>query len=175
MANDTLDEDDYFEYHKNLGDIDFDFESYFARHKAQELSEEELDEYPARVYALFCSLVYKSHSDPIEIPAWAAEYVADRLFSGLMGVPWNEEMKLPWDNEAESPLNPRGQRAMSIYVDIENRKTSEPSAKTTDLIAWQAGENNVSFETARADYYAMKKAIEKKDMPERFLKHNSVF
>lgn len=153
----------------DLNNLDFDFEDYFKRHSAGTLSEEEMMAFPARTYGLFCSAYYKSGGDPAAIPKWVASYVADRLFEGLQGLPWGDVMRLPWDEQTHW-LNPKGQRAMSIYTSIENKKNAEPESNTTDLIAWQAGENNVSYETARADYYAIKKAIDwKTGIPAKFL------
>lgn len=65
---------------------------------------------------------------------------------------------------------------MEIFSAIENRKKAEPISNTTDLIAWQAGEQAVSYETARADYYTMKKAIyQKEGIPKKFLIDGDLF
>lgn len=158
-----------------IHDLDFDFENYFKRNKAGELSAEEQREWQARVYGLYCSSYYKSGGDPSAIPSWVAGYVADRLFDALQGRPWADNMQLPWD-EPEPWLNPKGERAMAIYCGVENGKRADAQANTTSLIAAQAEEHNVSYETARADYYAIKKGIDwKTGVPEKFLKDDHCF
>lgn len=157
-----------------LHDLDFDFEGFFAR-DVSDLSEEEQAQWPGRIYAFFCSSFYKSGGDTSKIPKWVAAYVADRLFDGLQGAPWGDTMRLPWDKPT-SYLTPKGERAMDIYAQIENGRKDAPERNTTDLIAEAAQAHFVSFETARADYYAMKKGIQfRTGIPKKFLKDEGDF
>ncbi len=158
-----------------LHNLDYDFDDYFSRHGLKAMSDDESRDFQARIYGQFCSTFYKSGGDPNAIPRWIVAYVADRLFDGLKGRPWPDNMRLPWD-EPTPWLNPKGERAMSIYCSVENAKRGDPTANVTTLIAAQAAENNVSYETARADYYAVKKSIDwKMGVPDKFLNNKDDF
>lgn len=154
-----------------LNDLDFDFEDYFKRSAAGELSEDESGDHSARVYGMFCRDFFKSGGDSAAIQPWVANYIAKKLYEALRGEPWNNIMRLPWD-EPTSDLTPKGQRAFETYAHVHNTLREQPDAKVTDLIAEAAKNSNVSFETARADYYAMKKGIVwKTGIPSEFLKN----
>lgn len=159
-----------------LNDLDFDFEDYFERHSAGLLSEEENGDFSARVYGLFCWDIFKSGGDPGAVQPWIANYIANKLKEALNGESWNDIMRLPWD--VPTPyFTKKGQRAFDTYAHVYNTQLTQPDAKITDLIAQAAGNFNVSFESARADYYAMKKAFSERpvDIPSKFLKNNADF
>ncbi|MGE4238691.1 hypothetical protein [Hydrogenophaga sp.] len=152
----------------HLQDLEFDFEDYFSRFP-DNMSDDEKRDFSARVYGMFCRDFYKSGGDPAALKSWVVGYIADKIHQALGGVPWNDLMGLPWD-EPKPMFTPKGQRAFDIYAGVKNENRDDPTANVTDLIAKQASLHHVSFETARSDFYAMKRAIEwKQGMPEKFL------
>ena len=157
----------------HLHDLDFNYEGYFEQYRAGSLSQDEKEEFSARVYGLFCRDFYRSDGNVAAIQPWVANFIANKLFQGLGGVPWNDIMNLPWDRP--TPLfTSRGERALEIYGAVETALISDPNAKITSLIAAQAEQRNVSYETARGDYYAMRTAIKgKAGIPAKFLKPES--
>lgn len=156
-----------------LSDLEFDFEDYFRRYHTPEMTEDEGEEFSARIYGMFCRDVYAAEevNGMITIPSWAATYIADKLMQALGGVEWEEIMGLPWDDTTKySYFNAIGSRAIAIWSAIEMQKNSEKKISTTTAIAEQAGKHNVSYECARGDYYEMRKAQAKQiPMPQRFL------
>lgn len=153
----------------HLDNYDFDFEGYFERHGSGQMEPAEAEEFQARIYGMFCRDVFRSGGDMSKVSFWAANYVAERLHQALGGVPWHDIMRLPWD-EPTPMFTPKGQRAFDIYAGVRNGGGDQADANVTDLIAQQAALHHVSFETARADYYAMKKAIESKQgIPKKLL------
>lgn len=160
----------------HLHDCDFDFDNYFYRHAAGELSEEEEGDFSARVYGMFCRDFFKSHGDPAAIQPWVASYIAKKLHAALAGAPWNDIMGLPWD-EPTPRFTPKGQRAFDTYAHVHNTRLGQPNANVTDLIAEAAQKFSVSFETARNDYYTMKHAfaVRPAKIPAKFLISNGDF
>jgi hypothetical protein len=153
----------------HLHDLSFDFEGYFERHRTGEMPEAEREEFSARVYGLFCRDVFRSGGDMRRAAFWSANYVAEKLFQALGGIPWEDIMNLPWDTPTPF-LKPKGERALNIYAGVTNALVAHPRANTTDLISEQAKNNNVSYETARAAYYAVKGGIQRKTgLPKNFL------
>lgn len=149
----------------HLHDHDFDYEDYFKRY-GEDMPSDERSDFSARVYGLICRDFYKSGGDPGAIPAWAMGYLVDKLHQVLGGVPWDEIMGLTWEPTIP-PLSPLGQRAFRIYAYVHNTQLDRPDTNTTDAIAEAASKNHVSYETARAAYYAMKKAM----ASEKWLEH----
>lgn len=158
----------------HLHDLDFDFEDYFKRYPA-ELLEGEGEEFSARVYGLICRDFFKSGGDPGAVPKWAMSYLVNKLYQVLGGVPWNDIMRMPWD--VPTPyMTPKGQRAFDIYAFVENTLLDTPGANVTDLISEAARKHHVSYETARADYYAIKGPLKSgKGIPSKFLIPNDDF
>lgn len=153
----------------HLMDLDFDFEDYFKRHREGNMSDDEKQDFSARIGGMFCRDFYKSGGDASAIQPWVMSYIVDRVFQSLGGVPWGDLMNLPWDNKTKF-FTPKGQRAFDIYAHVENTLKKQPDANVTDLISEAARNHNVSYETARADYYAMKKGIKwKTGIPPKFL------
>jgi hypothetical protein len=152
----------------HLHNLSFDFEEYFDR-GLEQMSEGEREEFKARIYGLFCRDVFLSGGDMRRVSFWAANYVAERLYQALGGVPWEDIMGLPWD-EPTPFFTAKGQRAFEIYAAITNSLAQNPDANTTDLIAQQATKHCVSYETARADYYTWKKIrTGDEGVPKKFL------
>lgn len=153
-----------------LKDLDFDFEDYFNRYGTDAMSEEEKGDFSARVYGMFCRDFFKSGGNPAAIQPWVANFIAKKLFEALDGSPWNDIMRLPWD-EPTPHFTPKGKRAFDTYAHVHNTLLKKPRANVTDLIAESAQNFSVSFESARADYYAMKKAFSTKpvNIPAKFL------
>jgi hypothetical protein len=159
----------------HLNDLDFDYEDYFERHGTDRMTPAEAEEFQARIYGMFCRDVFRSGGDMSKVSFWAANYVAERLHEALGGVPWHDIMRLPWD-EPTPMFTPKGQRAFDIYAGVKNGGADNPGANVTDLIAQQASAHNVSFETARSDYYTMKRALEwKQGIPKKFLNRDDDF
>ncbi len=153
----------------HLQDHGFDYEDYFDRFRADTMSDDEKRDFPARVYGMFCRDVFISGGDMSKVSFWAANYVAEKLHQVLGGVPWGDIMSLPWD-EPTPYLTPKGQRALDIFAHVENTLHKQPDANVTDLLSQAASKHHVSYETARADYYAMKKGIKgKTGIPSKFL------
>lgn len=154
----------------HLNDLDFDFDDYFSRSAAGELTDGEREEYKARVIGLFCHSVFTSDGDMGKVPFWIANYLAEALHQVLGGVPWNKVLGTPFD-PYQSDFTPQGDRAMAIYCNVENARRANPEANITTFIAAEAALHNVSYETARGDYYAIRKGIQMRTgIPERFLK-----
>lgn len=152
-----------------LDDFDFDFQDYFRRHKAGDMDEDEKKEFSARMYGYFCALVDQSDGQSVRLPFWVANFISKRFRDALGGVPWEDIMALPWD-EPTPYFSQKGLRALDIYGKITEGLKGSSGAAITTLIAEQASNHNVSYETARAAYYAFKKAVEKKaEMPKTFL------
>lgn len=155
----------------NLMDLDFDFEDYFERFRSGEMSEEEKEEFDARVIGVFCRGVFRSNEDPANIPFWAANYLAEQLYKVLGGEPWTNALPLPWYPREETFFSKKGKRAMEIYCAVENARRSIDSFNVVDLISEQAKKHCVSYETARADYYSVRKVIVmNQEWPANFLK-----
>ena len=160
----------------HLHDLSFDFEDYFERYDKGEMDEDEASEYNARVMGLFCKALWENGGDTSAVPGWVAHHLAKKFYESLGGVAWGDLMGLPWDQK-----NPRftkkGQRAFDIYAYIQNTLKIQPDANVTDLLAEAAKQLNLSFETIRADYYAMKKALDSNpaSMPDNFLNNMDNF
>lgn len=154
----------------HLHDLSFDFEDYFERYEKREMDEDEASEYNARVMGLFCKALWESGGDTRAIPPWVADHLAKKFYESLGGVPWGDLMGLPWDQKTPV-FTKKGQRAFDIYAYIQNTLKSQPDANVTDLLAEAAKQLNISYETARADYYSMKNALstDPASMPENFL------
>ncbi|MEJ3959281.1 hypothetical protein WGP40_02885 [Brachymonas sp. G13] len=154
----------------DLFNLDFNFEGYFERYRSNQLSDSEKEEFSARVYGLYCRNYYKSGGDPSKIDPWVAGYIADKLFKALQGAPWGDIMDLPWDKTTEM-MTAKGMRAFNIWAGVRNALNRNPQASVTKLIGAQSVLHFVSYETARADYYAMKNSMDSgKGIPEKFLK-----
>ena len=91
-------------------------------------------------------------------------------------MPWNDIMGLPWD-EPTPHFTPKGKRAFDTYAHVHNTLLSQPNANITDLIAEAAQSFSVSFESARNDYYTMKKAFSVRpvEIPAKFLNSKGDF
>ncbi len=157
----------------HLCDLDYDFEDYFQRFEAKQLNDDEKQDFSARVYGMFCRDFFKSGGVPAAIEPWVASYIAHKLIQVLGGVPWHDIMDMPWD-EPTPMFTPRGKRAFDIWAGVMNALRDRPDARITDLIAQQASERHVSYETARADYYTMKTAMDaQQGIPPKFLNSDS--
>ena len=93
----------------------------------------------------------------------------DRFDQSLGGVPWGDLVDLPWDRK-EPFLTKNGQRAFETYAHVHNTLLKNEKANITDLIAEAAKKFNVSYETARKDYYDMKNDFDRNGgIREKFL------
>jgi hypothetical protein len=167
----------------DFSDMDFDFERYFDRYFVNEtpalrlvsavetdppLTEQDRTEFDWRVIGFFCQSVFQSEKETGNIPFWVANYVAKKLLQMIGGVPWDQLVQAPYQQPV-TMFSRLGERAMEIYCAVENGRRSGDDV--TSLIAAQASERNVSYETARADYYKVKKSIDSgAGLPDGFLK-----
>lgn len=152
----------------HLHDLSFDFEDYFDRFEKGEMDEDEKRDYSARVMGLFCKSLWE-HGDTRAVPYWVANYLAEKLCQSLGGVPWGDLVDLPWDRK-EPFLTKNGQRAFETYAHVHNTLLKNEKANITDLIAEAAKKFNVSYETARKDYYDMKNDFDRNGgIREKFL------
>lgn len=143
----------------NLADFSFDFDAYFARAEQRSLTQEEEDEYSARVIGLFCREVFLRKAPP----SWVLQHMADRLADVLDGVAWNDALPLPW--LPATPLRSRkSQRDMSIFCEIANALSADPKAKVTRLIEEAADRHCVSYETARSAWYSHRHYLQASDV-----------
>lgn len=159
----------------HLHDHDFDYEDYFERYGGGAMDDDEERDFSARVYGMFCRDFYTSGGNPAALKPWVVSYIADKLHQALGGVPWNDLMNLPWDKRTPF-FTPKGQRAFDIYEHVENTLNKDADANVTDLISEAARNHNVSYETARADYYAMKRGLKRNTgIPPQFLIDGGAF
>ncbi|MDP1650388.1 MAG: hypothetical protein Q8M01_19605 [Rubrivivax sp.] len=148
----------------DLSDLAFDFEDYFERHRRGEMSDEEREEFDARVIGIFCRRMLMTANADGHWNEWenfAAYHLAKKLRMVIGGVPWRKSIRLPFEwGTYESDYSRTDQRAIEIFCAIRNSLQDNPDGAVTDLISTQAAEHCVSFETARADYYRVKLAFD---------------
>lgn len=150
----------------HLHDMSFDFEDYFDRYGTEKMDEEERKLFSARVMGLFCRDFFDSGGEPAAIQPWIANYLAKAMYEVLGGVPWKTVLRLPFD---DCVYTEKGERGMEIYCDVEDGKRAGEAV--TNMLAEKAKKFNISFETARGDYYKVKKIVEYgNDFPDGFLK-----
>lgn len=148
----------------HLSDLTFNYEGYFERSRAKELSEQERDEWHARIMGLFCREIF----DGKKPPDWILNYIAEQFCWVLDGKPWNHAFPLPWDTPSYSLGSRAEDDAMDIFIDISSLIKSEPEIKITSAITRVAKTRNVSFEKARAAWYRRRSTL-----PAGFLKKTS--
>lgn len=137
----------------HLEDTSFDFEDYFKRLKADELSEDELAEYPARVMGLYCQKI-SANKVP---PDWVLKYFAREFYKILAGGAWNDSFPLPWNPASPVELLSRTeQEAFDIFADVSWCIKDNPGAKVTEVIQVVADKRHISYEKARAAWYKHK-------------------
>ena len=157
----------------DLSDLGFDFEGYFDRWENKRLSEEEMEDFDARVIGLFCRRMLIGGTATGQWSRWedfAAYLLAKKLRPVTGGVRWVHAFDLAHEPR-QSEYTRVGQRALDAYCSIENERRANPSRKITDILQDVATGMNVSYESVRDGYYLTKKAIEKKEgLPDRFLK-----
>lgn len=155
----------------NFHDLDFDFDAYFkAYFENSNKSAKDGEDFTLRVMGVFCKDFYRSGGDPSKLKPWVVNYLADAFFQVMGGVPWNRILPTPFDSY-QSDYSTIGDRALSIYCEVENKHRSDPTTNITFLIAAAAKSRKKSYETARADYYAVREWVENKTPPPKnFLK-----
>lgn len=137
----------------HLEDISFDFEDYFKRYWAKEMSEEERAEYHARVMGIYCRDIF-AQKKPLD---WVLEYIANEFSKILAGGQWNDSFPLPWHPADPIRYGTRAdQEALEIYCEIHNFMRLNPDVKITAAIEAVASGRNVSYEKARAGWYKHK-------------------
>lgn len=149
----------------HLEDMSFDFEAFFVRFRAKELTEEEGEEFHARLMGLYCRCIFEEKRPP----DWVLNYIAGEFYKILAGGAWNDSFPLPW--HPRDPIHTRAEeQALQIYCDIANRIHANPELKVTATIAQVAAQHNVSLETARAAWYEQKKRMKAQGAQENYLK-----
>lgn len=136
-------------------DMSFDFDDYFNRYESGTMCEEEKKDFGARVMGLFC----RDSFDSAKVEPWVANYLAKAMYNVLGGIPWSQALPTPLD----AVLSEKENRAIEIYSNVEEGRKA--LLGVTNLLGKQAEKYNVSFETARADYYRIKKNIKGDDVP----------
>jgi hypothetical protein len=148
----------------NLSDLGFNFEDYFQRWQRGDLSAEEQVEFDARVIGIFCRRVLLSSQVDgawTEWESFAAYWLAKKLEQVIGGVPWRKSFDLPYEwGKHESDFSDKGARAVEIFCAVYNTRKDSPDSAVTHLIEEQAYKHCISYETARDDYYRVKKAID---------------
>jgi hypothetical protein len=139
---------------EEFNDPKFDFEGYFERSRARSLTESESEEFHARIIGMFCRDIFKERKPP----DWVLEYIANEFSNVLHGKEWVDAFPLPW-TQRTSILSRSEELAAQISCDVANILKDEPSAKVTEIIREVASKHNVSYETARAAWYARRQAF----------------
>lgn len=140
----------------DLSDMTFDFDDYFKRFDEKTLTQEEFEEFSARVMGLFCREFIEHRA----VPHWVMNYMCEQMYKVLGGEEWAHAFPLPWTTE--TPIRSRSdQLALEMFCDIANQLKADPTAKVTTVIASVASTRNVSYELARAGYYKYVKHLSK--------------
>lgn len=152
----------------DLQDMDFDFEDYFKRASEGLMCDAERKEFSARVMGVFVRKHYGKNSEDGKIEKFAEKYIADAFFQILGGVPFKEMLPTPFEPSI-SPLSDIGERAFKVCNIVNSRKNN--GIKISRALIDAATELNISYETARASYYSMKKVMDNNSsLPENFYK-----
>lgn len=164
-------------------------EPFFSKEEKGKLSERELAEYDARVIGLFCRSVFDalgfqqrlkkddywplSHAkhfnteSSVQVPAWVAAYLAERLRQVLRGSHWNQVLPTPFA-PAESIFTRTGERAISVYREVTQGLAT--GRTVSELLREQADKRHLSYEAIRGDYYRVKGAMSDDGDLSQFLK-----
>ncbi|MYN11774.1 hypothetical protein GSY71_01225 [Pusillimonas sp. TS35] len=150
-------QDDHIE---RYGDpMSFDYEGFFENEPGP--LDDGVDEIQLRQLGYFCREVFAGRTPP----DWLLKRLAYRIYPVVMGGEWEDAFHLPW-TKWETKYSRRGDRAIRIYFHVEWFRVNKPERNITDVIQEFADEYYVSYETARADYYSIRNAVEKKiDVP----------
>lgn len=139
--------------------LKFDYEAFFAKDIGP--FDDECDEIDLREIGAFCRDVLGGKTPPAKI----LRSVAHKLLKVIEGDDWEDCVYLPW-NKWRSPYSTRGNRAISIYFNVEWFRNNRPEVNITDVLHDEAERCCISFESSRADYYAIKNSIDGKiDVP----------
>lgn len=140
----------------HLEDMSFDFEDYFVRFRAKELSEQESEEFHARLMGLYCKCVFSGEKPP----GWVSDYIANEFCKVLAGGDWNDSFPLPWSPRDKITWGTRAEHdALQIFCDIANLHKQNPEENITTAIQQVASDHSVSYEKARAAWYKHKGAL----------------
>lgn len=134
----------------HLEDLSFDFEDYFKRADAEELSQQESIEFPARVIGRYCRDIYARKLPPV----WVLDYVAEAFSKVLAGGEWDDELPMPWTVPNTSHFPSRSMlESIEIIAEISRLMQENPEVRVTSAITAAATAHNVSYEKARAVWY----------------------
>lgn len=125
-----------------------DFDEYIQRIRTGKASPQEHSEFTLRIMQHFADSVW-AHKLPEQ---WVMDYLADRFERILHGGKWEREFPLPWI-PVPSDLSRAEERGLSMACEIENARRQQPHEGVTEIIERVAAAWNVSYETARANYY----------------------
>jgi hypothetical protein len=132
-----------------------DIDALFQRVRTSQGTDRDHEQFTAAMIQRFCDRVYAGES----VDPWIMTAVANQFFKILMGGEWNDEFPLP-GRTGTLIRKPSEQRGLEIFCWIENSRRTDSTLNVTDLIHAAANQWNVSYETARAGYYAWKKQLE---------------
>jgi hypothetical protein len=133
---------------------DFDYSGFFERAQNRSLSASESEEFCARVMGIFCRDIFAERKPP----EWVLQFIANEFSNVLMGKPWVDAFPLPWTQR--TPIGTRAEiQSLQIACDIAQMLKDESDAKVTEAIGLVAAERCVSYETARAAWYARRDAF----------------
>lgn len=122
-----------------------DLEDYFKRSESNALSYGELMLFDVRMLQLFCRKVYAGESPP----AWLMNSIANSFYSVLSGLPWEEELPLPW-RPSPSNLTRAQKRQLDIYCALMGSKQDNPESSWANRVEAIAAEFCCSVKTVEA-------------------------
>lgn len=149
---------------KDLGDLNFDFEGYFAQFGQNKIVPmEEVDLYAVRLMGMFCRNVLNGTGDFGSIPTWLAVELAERLREVLRGAPWNSSLPTPFlpfpgPNDPSRKIPP-DMRAEIIYHTVQ--AGLQEGQTVSELLADAAISWSLSHDSVKKSYYDHKKYLDK--------------
>jgi len=133
---------------------DFDYDGFFERARNRSLSASESEEFSARIMGVFCRDIFAERKPP----DWVLHFIANEFSNVLMGKPWVDAFPLPWTQR--TPIGTRAEiQSLQIACDIAQILKEDSEAKVTEAIGLVASKHCVSYETARAAWYARRDAF----------------
>lgn len=89
--------------------------------------------------------------------------LADIFLKITQGGRWDDEMPMPWSDRS-SPFSQAERKDLDIFCQIGNRFMTDKNQNITSIIEDVAKSNNVSFEKARAAWYARRGLLTNNDL-----------
>lgn len=89
--------------------------------------------------------------------------LADIFLKITQGGRWDDEIPMPWSDRS-SPFSQAERKDLDIFCQIGNRLMTDKNQNITSIIEDVARSNNVSFEKARAAWYARRGLLTNNDL-----------